>query len=81
MSAAVVPVVPAVEYIEQPGDKARQLKQADLTPRWRGIGVLYSKDLGDRIELKVLYLKGTPADIKDIVVELFGVGALEWSGS
>ena len=78
------PATAAVETITPPvpGGKGRgQFQSPDFTPQYHGVGVLYAKDLGDTVEFKVLYLKGTPAEIKDIIVELFGVGALELSGT
>jgi hypothetical protein len=60
------------------GGKLGSTESAPSKPEFRGIGVLYAKDNGETVEFRVVYLAGLPQDIKDIVAELFGAGALEW---
>jgi hypothetical protein len=45
---------------------------------WKGIGVLYCKET-DPPEFRVVYPSTIPREIKELVAEIFSVGALEWS--
>jgi hypothetical protein len=45
---------------------------------WKGIGVLYCKET-DPPEFRVVYPSTIPREVKNLVAEIFSVGALEWS--
>lgn len=51
-------------------------------PGYRGIGVLYSKELGEgQVELKVLYCEHVSVAVKDAIAASFGVGAKSWKST
>lgn len=59
------------------GGRSDQAEPAHPKPEYRAIGVMYCKD-ADPLEFRVIYLAGLPKEVKDVVSELFGIGAFEW---
>lgn len=61
------------------GKKSPVMPRVEAEPGFKGIGILYAKDCGATVEFRLVYEKHIPQEIKDIVAELFGVGAIEWN--
>jgi hypothetical protein len=68
----------ATDLAARPGRNGGQVKTLDISPHFHAVGVLYAKDLGEKIELRMLYSKAAPEDIKQVVIKLFGIEAICW---
>jgi hypothetical protein len=67
------------EYItRRGGTPATRQAHSSGEPEWQGIGVLYCRKVKGVIEFRVLYGSHISTEIKDVIAEQFGAGALEW---
>ena len=74
-------IIIPTEKIPKPGGpsgrEAQKLERQEAN--WRGVALLYCREINNSVELRVFYESHIPQDMKDAIAERFGIGAIEWN--
>ena len=75
-------IIIPTEVIARPGGPNRHEPKTKLEiceAEWHGIGILYSRNMNNVIELRLFYESHISQHAKDEIANRFGVGAIEWN--
>ena len=61
-----------------PGGGVDSAAKPRPAPQYKAIGILYVKAGKEDVDFRVIYEGHISQDVKALVAELFGVGAMEW---